>query len=92
MPTDLTTDAFASPADVPAPTGSEPAPVRGTWRTDARIPGADSGVATVDGLIIKDPQGQPWKIYRRTVKGDHKAHLTAQRLCSGITDIGTRAG
>jgi len=67
-------------------------PVRGTWRTDAKIPGADSGVATVDGLIIKDPQGQPWKIYRRTVKGDHRAHLTAQRLCSGITDIGTRAG
>ena len=67
-------------------------PVRGTWKTDAKIPGADTGVATIDGLIIKDPHGNPWKIYRRTVKGDHKSHLTAQRLCSGITDIGTKAG
>ena len=67
-------------------------PVRGTWKTDAKIPGADAGVATIDGLIIKDPQGQPWKVYKRTVKGDHKSHLTAQRLCSGITDIGTKAG
>lgn len=66
-------------------------PVRGTWKTDAKIPGADSGVATIDGLIIKDPQGRPWKVYKRTVKGDHKSHITAQRLCSGITDIGTKA-
>lgn len=66
--------------------------MRGTWKTDAKIPGADAGVATIDGLIIKDPQGQPWKVYKRTVKGDHKSHLTAQRLCSGITDIGTKAG
>jgi hypothetical protein len=66
-------------------------PVRGTWTTDAKIPGADTGVATIDGLIIKDPQGKPWKVYKRTVKGDHKSHLTAQRLCSGITDIGTKA-
>jgi hypothetical protein len=67
-------------------------PVRGTWTTDAKVPGADTGVATIDGLIIKDPQGKPWKVYKRTVKGDHKSHLTAQRLCSGITDIGTKAG
>lgn len=66
-------------------------PVRGTWTTDAKVPGADTGVATIDGLIIKDPQGKPWKVYKRTVKGDHKSHLTAQRLCSGITDIGTKA-
>jgi hypothetical protein len=66
-------------------------PVRGRWKTDAKIPGADNGVATIDGLVIKDPQGNPWKVYKRTVKGDHKSHITAQRLCSGITDIGTKA-
>jgi hypothetical protein len=66
-------------------------PVRGRWKTDAKIPGADAGVATIDGLIIKDPQGTPWKVYKRRVKGDHKSHITAQRLCSGITDIGTKA-
>lgn len=67
-------------------------PVRGTWKTDARIPGADSGVATIDGLIINDPQGNQWKVYKRTVPGDHTSHITAQRMCSGITDIGTKAG
>lgn len=66
-------------------------PVRGRWTTDARIPGADAGVATVDGVVIKDPQGRPWKVYKRAAHGDHKSHITAQRLCSGITDIGTKA-
>ena len=65
-------------------------PVRGRWRPDARIPGTDVGTATVDGVVIKDPGGNPWKVYRRKAD-DHKDHITTQRLCSGMADIGTRA-
>ena len=65
-------------------------PVRGRWKPDARIPGTDTGTATVDGVVIKDPGGNPWKVYRRKAD-DHKDHITAQRMCSGMADIGTRA-
>jgi hypothetical protein len=65
-------------------------PVRGRWVPDARVPGASMGTQSVDGLIIKDPTGKPWKVYKREVRGDRKSHLTAQRMCSGITDIGTK--
>lgn len=63
-------------------------PVKGRWTPEARVPGADTGTGSVDGVIIKDPSGKPWKVYKRTVR-DHRKHITAERLCSGITDIGT---
>lgn len=44
----------------------------------------------LDGIIIRDSHGDPWKIYKRKAKGDRKAHMTAQRVCSGLTEIGTK--
>jgi hypothetical protein len=66
-------------------------PVRGHWKTDAKVPGADTGTQSVDGVLIKDPDGNPWKAFRWTPKGDHKDRIEAQRMCSGEADIGTRA-
>src|SRR5204862_2259714 len=62
-------------------------PVRGRWTTDAKLPEA-IGTYAQDGIVIHDPQHHPWKVYKRVVRGDHKGHMTAQRFCSGITDIG----
>jgi hypothetical protein len=63
-------------------------PVRGRWKTDAKLPNA-IGTYKLDGIVIKDSHGDPWKIYKRST-GDHKAHMTAQRVCSGLTEIGTK--
>jgi hypothetical protein len=64
-------------------------PVRGRWSTDARIPGAPRPYQ-LDGIVIHDPHGHPWKVYTGPSQGDHRVHITAQRFCSGVTDIGTR--
>ena len=67
-------------------------PVKGRWTPDAKVKGTTTGTQSVDGVIIKDPQSNPWKVYKRVVKGDSKAHITAERMCWGLTDIGTKAG
>jgi len=63
-------------------------PVRGRWKADAKLPNA-IGTYTLDGIVIKDRHGAPWKVYKRKAD-DHKAHMTAQRVCSGLTEIGTK--
>lgn len=65
-------------------------PVRGHWKTDAKIPGATTGTESLNGLVIHDPSGHPWKVYKRRAGGG-KRHITAERMCFGITDIGTAA-
>jgi hypothetical protein len=67
-------------------------PVKGRWTPDSRVKGTTTGTQSVDGVIILDPQSNPWKVYKRVVKGDSKAHITVERMCWGLTDIGTRAG
>src|SRR5207244_779696 len=66
------------------------APVSGRWQPDPKVEGADSGTQSYDGVLIDDPSGQPWKVYRWVVKSDSEDHITAQQMCSGISDIGTR--
>jgi hypothetical protein len=66
-------------------------PVKGRWITDAKVPGADMGTQSENGILIKDATGQEWKVYRRVVKGDSEDHITVHRMGSGMTDIGTRA-
>lgn len=65
-------------------------PVQGRWTPDAKVPGADMGTASVDGVLIADPSGQEWKVYRRVLVGDTKDAITAQQMCSGLTQTGTR--
>ncbi len=66
-------------------------PVKGTWRTDAKVEGERYTTAAQDGIVIKDPTGGDWKVFRRDSTRDSGDHITAQTMCSGTTVIGTRA-
>jgi hypothetical protein len=66
------------------------APVKGRWTSHARIEGARFGTETENGVIIKDPTGGQWKVYRRKSTSDNEDHITARTMCSGQTIIGTR--
>lgn len=66
------------------------APVKGKWITDARVPGADNGTQNFDGVLIKDADGQDWKVFKWAVKNDTRDHVEVQLMCSGISDIGSR--
>ena len=69
--------------------GGKPS-VKGKWVTDAKVEGTDTGTAKFDGILIKDAQGQEWKLYRRIVESDSQDKVTIHQMCEGITDIGTR--
>lgn len=66
-------------------------PVKGKWATHAKIEGTKYGTEVWNGVIIKDPNGGEWKVYRRKIEGDNQDRITAQTMCSGMTVIGTRA-
>lgn len=65
-------------------------PVKGKWRTDARVEGEKYTAAAEVGIVIKDPSGGEWKVFRRQSTMDKEDHITAQTMCSGQTVIGTR--
>lgn len=65
-------------------------PVKGKWRTDARVEGEKYTTAAEVGIVIKDPNGGEWKVFRRESTRDKEDHITAQTMCSGQTVIGTR--
>jgi hypothetical protein len=66
------------------------APVTGRWTSHAKIEGARFGTETENGVIIKDPAGGLWKVYRRKSTSDNEDHITARTMCSAQTIIGTR--
>lgn len=70
--------------------GGARAPVRGSWVTDARVPGADSGTQFFDGVLIKDALGQEWKVFKWSVKG-YPDGIEVQRMCSGEVIVGSRS-
>jgi hypothetical protein len=65
-------------------------PVKGKWTTHAKIEGTKYGTEVWNGVIIKDPTGAQWKVYRWRPEGETKDHITAQTMCSGMTVIGKR--
>lgn len=65
-------------------------PVKGKWMTHAKIEGARYGTETENGIIIEDPQGGEWKVYRRKSTLDNEDHITIRTMCSGQTIMGTR--
>lgn len=65
-------------------------PVKGKWTPHAKIEGAKYGTEVWNGVIIKDPNGGEWKVYRWKSPRDNEDHVTAQTMCSGMTMIGTR--
>jgi hypothetical protein len=66
------------------------APVRGRWTTDAKVPGSDSGTQFYDGILVKDAEGQEWKVFKWVVKG-YPDGIEVQRMCSGVAIVGSRA-
>lgn len=70
--------------------GGGKAPVKGRWETDAKVPGSDSGTQFYDGILIKDAEGQEWKVFKWVVKG-YPDGVEVQRLCSGEAIVGSRA-
>jgi len=69
-------------------------PVRGKWKTHSKVgerieSEGTSRSVTDSGLVIKDPSGQEWKVYRWTMP-DGKDRITAQLMCSGESMIGSR--
>lgn len=65
-------------------------PVTGKWRTDAKVDGERYTTAAEVGIVIKDPRGGEWKVFRSTSTRDNDDHITAQTMCSGQTVAGTR--
>ena len=65
-------------------------PVRGKWQTDAKVPGTDNGTPFYDGVLVKDAEGQDWKVYKWSVKG-YPDGIQVQRMCSGESIVGSRA-
>jgi hypothetical protein len=65
-------------------------PVKGKWETDAKMPGAKMGTGVDDGILIKDPSGQPWKVHRWTTADKTIDRIEARLMCSGETMIGSR--
>ena len=65
-------------------------PVKGRWTTDAKVEGAETGTQAEVGIIINDPTGQDWKVYRWIVSFDNEDRVTAHRMCSDVTGVGTR--
>lgn len=65
-------------------------PVRDQWTSHAKIEGTKYGTEMLNGVIIKDPKGAEWKVYRWKPEGEKEDHITAQTMCSGMTVTGTR--
>lgn len=73
-------------------------PVTGAWSTSATVGerkvrgAANEGIShtlTDTGIIIKDPKGAKWKVYRWIMPGQDQ-RITAHLMCSGETMVGSR--
>src|SRR3982751_3325122 len=51
-------------------------PVKGKWTTHAKIEGTKYGTEVWNGVIIKDPKGGLWKVYRWKLEGDAEERIT----------------
>ena len=64
--------------------------VKGKWETDAKVPGLVEGTPKFDGVIVKDGDGIEWKAFKWNIKGDLQDHIEIDRLCLGMSEVGTR--
>jgi hypothetical protein len=67
------------------------APVKGKWQAHAKIPNTQFGTEVLSGLLITDAKGQLWKMTKRVSPLDNGDHITLTLMCSGESEIGTRA-
>lgn len=65
-------------------------PVKGTWATDAKVPGLVEGTPKFDGIIVKDGDGAEWKVFKWVVKTDRQDRIEINRMCLGLSEVGTR--
>jgi hypothetical protein len=65
-------------------------PVRGRWTPDAKIEGAQFWTTFANGVVIKDSNGEEWKVYRWKPQGDNEDRITVKTICSGTSVDGTR--
>ena len=61
------------------------APIQGAWTPSAKIADASVGSERVDGVIIKDRAGNPWKVYWRDAD-----QMEMRILCGDASQTGTR--
>jgi hypothetical protein len=60
-------------------------PVKGSWTTHAKFPGAVDTPDLSNGIVIKDSKGELWKVYR-----DKADHIQVRMMCHGDTKGGTK--
>lgn len=65
-------------------------PTKGKWRTDAKVPKLNEGTQKFDGLIVKDSEGHEWKAFRWRPAGETKDLIEIDRMCSGLSEVGSR--
>ena len=65
-------------------------PVTGRWITDAKVPKQNEGTPKFDGLIVKDENGEPWKAFKWAVGNDNIDRIEIDKMCSGLSDVGSR--
>lgn len=65
-------------------------PTRGKWRTDAKVPKLNEGTQKYDGIIVKDSEGKEWKAFRWRPEGATKDLIEIDRMCSGLSEVGSR--
>ena len=64
--------------------------VKGNWTTDAKVPKLDEGTPKFDGVIVQDADGKYWKAFKWVVKGDSQDHIEIDRMCLGLSEVGSR--
>jgi hypothetical protein len=69
---------------------SDKPPIKGKWTTDAKVPKLDQGTPKFDGVVVKDAEGNYWKAFKWTVKGYTKDGIEIDRMCSGLSEVGSR--
>lgn len=65
-------------------------PVKGTWTTDAKVPKLVEGTPKFDGVVVKDAEGNEWKAFKWVVKSDTQDRIEIDRMCSGLSEVGSR--
>lgn len=69
--------------------GGKP-PVKGRWATDAKVPGLVEGTPKFAGIVVNDAEGNEWKAFKWTVKGGTQDSIEIDRMCLGLSEVGTR--
>ena len=65
-------------------------PIKGRWTPEAKVPGIVEGTPKFDGVIVKDADGNEWKAFKWVVKGDPNPGIEIDRLCLGMSEVGSR--